>query len=105
MTKEDAKEIVQNFVKKMAKRYFTSEQDEECRTVMIALDTLTDDELEPLAPWLGYNGEEYVWHCTECYSEIYHNGDSQDTDEAQKYALYCRHCGRKVNWECLQQKT
>ena len=72
---------------------------------LIALDTLTDDELEPLSPWLGYNGEEYVWHCMECDSAIYHNGDSQDTDEAQKYALFCRHCGRKVNWECLQQKT
>ena len=56
-------------------------------------------EHEPVEPWLSYDGNEYIFHCSNCDYEIYHNGDSRDEYKAKEYAIFCRHCGRKVKWE------
>ena len=57
------------------------------------------EEQEPVEPWMSYDGKEYVFHCKNCDYEIYHNGDSRDETKAREYALFCRHCGRRVKWE------
>jgi len=56
-------------------------------------------EHEPVEPWLSYDGNEYIFHCSNCDYEIYHNGDSRDEYKAKEYAIFCRHCGRKVKWD------
>lgn len=56
-------------------------------------------EKEPVEPWLSYDGNEYIFHCSNCDYEIYHNGDSRDEYKAKEYAIFCRHCGRKVKWD------
>lgn len=56
-------------------------------------------EQEAVEPWLSYDGKEYIFHCSNCDYEIYHNGDSREEKAASKYAKFCRHCGRAVKWE------
>lgn len=56
-------------------------------------------EQEPVEPWLSYDGNEYLFHCTACDAVIYHNGANRDETKAREYAKFCRQCGRAVKWE------
>ena len=54
-------------------------------------------EQEAVKPYLDFDGAD-VWRCGNCHSTIYHLEHTQADEDAKNYALFCRHCGKPVDW-------
>ena len=55
---------------------------------------------ESAKPYLDFDGHD-VWRCGNCGASIFH--PTQSDDDAKNYAVFCRHCGRKVKWKTDRQ--
>lgn len=62
------------------------------------------DSEKPVKPYLDFDGHD-VWRCGKCNTTIFHIYDSTDVGCEKAYAQYCRHCGRKVDWDADDQQT
>lgn len=55
------------------------------------------DGEKPVKPYLDFDGHD-VWRCGNCNTTIFHIYELTDVGWEKAYAQYCRHCGRKVDW-------
>lgn len=55
------------------------------------------DGENPVKPYLDFDGHD-VWRCGNCHTTIFHIYELTDVGCEKAYAQYCRHCGRKVDW-------
>lgn len=105
INKKDAKFIVKQIAKQIAKENGTID----CITYALKLvydemDELPTVDAEPVRHgwWIAKgddDADEGKWVCSECGHEIYSDLSLMEELQEQGYALYCEHCGAKMDGE------
>jgi DNA-directed RNA polymerase subunit RPC12/RpoP len=97
------------FAERMIKQWDTASREKRLEIVSVIANIVTpiligtptaDAEVVRHGRWIE-NGDDDMdagmWHCSECGHEIYSDLSLMEEMQEQGYALYCEHCGAKMD--------